>query len=64
MGNILFVYQIDDAKREAGVSLLNEMLSEDLLETTIARSFSLDQLRAAHDMVEKAAHIGNVVLEL
>ena len=58
------VYQIDDAKREAGVSLLNDMLSEDLLKTTIAKSFPLDQIRAAHDMVEKAAHIGNVVLEL
>jgi len=58
------VYQIDDGKREAGVSLLNEMLSEGLLETTIAKSFSLDQIRAAHDTVEKAAHIGNVVLEI
>jgi len=58
------VYQIDDGNRKAGVSLLNEMLSEDLLETTIAKSFSLDQIRAAHDMVEKAAHIGNVVLKL
>ena len=57
------VYELNDTQRELGATVLNAMLSEGALTTTIAQSFPLDDIRAAHDMVEKAAHIGNVVVE-
>jgi NADPH:quinone reductase len=58
------VYELNDAQRELGATVLNAMLSEGALTTTIAQSFPLAEIRASHDMVEKAAHIGNVVVEL
>jgi NADPH2:quinone reductase len=58
------VYELNDAQRELGATVLNAMLSEGALTTTIAQSFPLDEICAAHDIVEKAAHIGNVVIDL
>jgi len=58
------VYELSDAQRAAGVAEINAMLADGALETTIAERFSLDDIVAAHEMVERAAHIGNVVLEI
>ncbi len=58
------VYELSDAEREIGATYLNAMLNEGALTTTIAQKFPLAEIRAAHDMVEKSAHIGNVVLEV
>ncbi len=58
------VYEISDADRLAGAAELNAMLSDGALKTTIAERFSLDNIVASHEMVERAAHMGNVVLEI
>lgn len=58
------VYELLDEHREAGVAALNEMLAAGALKTTIAARFPLDGIGAAHEMVEKAAHMGNVVLDI
>ena len=58
------VYTISDEQRDEGVAALNAMLADGALETTIAKRFSLDDVVAAHRMVEDAKHIGNVVLDI
>jgi NADPH2:quinone reductase len=58
------VYDLDDAARNAGVADLNRMLADDRLKTTIAARFPLAEIVAAHDMVEAARHIGNVVVDI
>jgi len=58
------VYTIDDAQRDEGVAALNKMLADGSLKTTIAQRFSLDDIVAAHEMVEAAKHMGNVVLDI
>ncbi len=58
------VYELSDAQRAAGIAEINAMLADGALKTTIAERFSLDHIVAAHEMVERAAHIGNVVLEI
>ena len=50
--------------RGPGIAEINAMLADGALKTTIAERFSLDHIVAAHEMVERAAHIGNVVLEI
>jgi len=58
------VYDITDAERGAGVRELNEMLAAGALKTTIAKRFALDDVAAAHRMVEEASHMGNVVVDI
>jgi NADPH2:quinone reductase len=58
------VYDLADADRDAGIADLNRMLTNGTLRTTIAARFSLDDIVAAHEMVEAAQHIGNVVLDI
>jgi len=58
------VYELSDSDREAGVADLNRMLADGALATTIAARFPLDDIAAAHEMVEAAQHIGNVVLDI
>jgi NADPH2:quinone reductase len=58
------VYDLVNADRQAGIAELNRMLADGTLQTTIAARFPLDDIVAAHDMVEAAQHIGNVVLDI
>jgi len=58
------VYELLDADRALGIAALNEMLAAGSLKTTIAARFPLDDIRAAHSMVERAQHMGNVVLDI
>jgi NADPH2:quinone reductase len=58
------IYTINDMQRHEGVAALNKMLAEGTLKTTIAKRFSLGDIIKAHEMVESARHIGNVVLEV
>jgi len=58
------VYDIDDKARAAGVADLNKMLADGSLKTTIAGRFPLDDIVAAHEMVEAAKHIGNVIVDI
>jgi NADPH2:quinone reductase len=58
------VYDLADADRDAGIADLNRMLTNGTLRTTIAARFPLDEIVAAHEMVEAARHIGNVVVDI
>ena len=58
------VYTIDDAQRLESVTSLNKMLADGALKTTIAKRFTLNDIVAAHEMVESAKHIGNVVIDV
>lgn len=58
------VYDLTDADRDAGVADLNRMLAAGTLKTTIAARFPLAEIVAAHEMVEAARHIGNVVVDV
>jgi NADPH2:quinone reductase len=58
------VYDLADTDREAGVADLHRMLAAGTLQTTIAARFPLDDIVAAHEMVEAARHIGNVVVDI
>jgi NADPH2:quinone reductase len=58
------VYELSDAARDAGVADLNRMIADGALTTTIAARFPLDDIVAAHEMVEAARHLGNVVLDI
>lgn len=58
------VYSITDAERDEGIAALNKMLADGSLNTTIAARFPLEEIAAAHGMVEAAKHIGNVVLDI
>jgi NADPH:quinone reductase len=58
------VYDLADTDRDAGIADLNRMLTAGALQTTIAARFPLDDIVAAHEMVEAAQHIGNVVVDI
>ena len=58
------VYELFDEHREAGIAALNKMLADGTLKTTVAARLPLDDIQAAHMMVEKAGHMGNVVLDI
>ena len=58
------VYALSDADRDTGIADLNCMLANGALQTTIAAHFQLDDIVAAHEMVEAAQHIGNVVVDI
>ncbi|MBS28570.1 MAG: NADPH:quinone oxidoreductase [Alphaproteobacteria bacterium] len=58
------VYSITDAERDEGVAALNKMLADGALTTVVAGRFPLEEIAAAHEMVEAAKHIGNVVLDI
>lgn len=58
------VYELSDQARDAGVADLNKMLAAGALTTTIAARYPLDDIVAAHEMVQAAKHIGNVVLDI
>ena len=58
------VYDLADADRDAGIADLNRMLTDGALQTTIAARFQMDDIVAAHAMVEAAQHIGNVVVDI
>ena len=58
------VYELTEAEVAEGVSFLNQMLAAGALATTIAARFPLEDIAAAHEMVEAARHMGNVILEI
>ena len=60
----LFLYTVDDAAREAGIAEITAMMEAGTLISTIAREMPLEQIAAAHDMVEQGKVMGNVVLAL
>jgi NADPH2:quinone reductase len=58
------VYDLLPAQRDAALRDLASLLAADALRHTIAATFPLEQIAAAHEMVEASHTIGNVVLRL
>lgn len=58
------VYELTEAEVAEGVSYLNTMLNGGALQTTIAARFPLDNIVAAHEKVEAADYMGNVVIDI
>lgn len=60
----LYIYEISEADRMAGIEEINRLLAEGALIHTIARRLPLEQVADAHDLVEGGELIGNVVLDI
>jgi NADPH:quinone reductase len=58
------VYDISDADRSAGIAELTRLLEQGSLVHTVARRLPLDDVAAAHEIVERGEAIGNVVLDI
>lgn len=60
----IFVYDLTPAERAGAVAGINDALSDGWLRHTIAATYPLDDVVAAHIAVESGAVIGNVVVRL
>jgi len=61
---LVFIYTIpDEAKREACADIVR-VCEEGFLRHSIGPKFSLDEVAAAHEMIESGKFIGNVVLDI
>ena len=58
------VYDISDSDRSAGIAELTGLLMQGRLVHTVARRLPLDDIAAAHEIVERGEVIGNVVLNI
>jgi NADPH:quinone reductase len=58
------VYDLDDATREAALADLTTMLGRSTLKHTVAATYPLDQVVAAHQAVESGKMMGNVVIRI
>jgi NADPH2:quinone reductase len=58
------VYDLDDAARDTALRELNAMLAAGSLKHAVAKTYTLDQLVAAHQAVESGKVMGNVVVTL
>lgn len=61
---MILVYVMPPAAKQAAIRDIAAMLSEARLSPRIAATFPLERIVEAHEMQEKGAHIGNVVLTL
>jgi NADPH2:quinone reductase len=68
LGNIgyrfFIVYNQPPALRQRAIAALTQMLTAGALKHSIAATFPLSQIAAAHEMVERGTAMGNVVIEL
>ncbi|MBI2256103.1 MAG: NADPH:quinone reductase [Proteobacteria bacterium] len=68
LGNIgyrfFIVYNQPKAFRQRAIAGLTDLLAANRLQHSIAATFSLAEIAAAHEAVERGATIGNVVIEL
>jgi NADPH:quinone reductase len=60
----LYIYEISDEDRRAGIDELMQALDRNSLQHTIAIRLPLAEAARAHDLVEEGGLIGNVVLEI
>jgi NADPH2:quinone reductase len=58
------VYELDKADRAAGLAELGRLLSDGRLSHTVARRMPLEEIAAAHELLERGGVIGNVVLDI
>jgi NADPH2:quinone reductase len=60
----LFIYEISDADRQAGLRELDGLLREGSLQHTVGLRLPLAEIARAHDLVEQGQVLGNVVLDI
>lgn len=60
----VFIYEIGEEDRAAGLQELDAVLREGKLQHTVALALPLAEIARAHDVVEQGQVMGNVVLEL
>lgn len=60
----VLVYVMGWPAKEAAIRDVTAMLEAGVLEPRIAKTFPLAEIVAAHEMQEKGAHIGNIVVTL
>ena len=60
----VFIYEIGEADRQAGLRELGELLREGALQHTVALRLPLAEIARAHDLVEQGQVLGNVVLDI
>jgi len=58
------VYEMPLARRQAAIAELTRWLEEGRLKHTVARTFPLEEIAAAHEAVEARNAVGNVVLDV
>jgi NADPH2:quinone reductase len=61
---LFLVYDLPPADRAAGLSELTDLLQRGRLIHTVARRLPLEAIAEAHELVERGAVIGNVVLDI
>jgi NADPH2:quinone reductase len=59
---MILVYVMPDSAKDAACRDIAAMLEVGALRPRIAKSFTLDEIVAAHEFQEKGTHIGNVVV--
>lgn len=60
----VFIYEISDADRQAGLRELDALLREGTLLHTVGQRLPLAEIARAHDLVEQGQVLGNVVLDI
>jgi NADPH:quinone reductase len=58
------VYELQPHDRDRAVQRLTELLRADQLKHTVAQTFTLDHIAAAHEAVEAGTVVGNVVIRI
>lgn len=58
------IYDLTDTERVVALNALNDLLSSGKLIHTIGARFTLDDIVAAHEAVERGSLIGNVVVDM
>jgi len=58
------VYELPDKAREQAINDIYSALECDILKPIISDQFHLDEIVSAHEVVEKGAKIGNIILKL
>jgi NADPH2:quinone reductase len=58
------VYELAPAVRDEAVARLNGWLEDGALQHAVSRTFTLDEVAAAHEAVESNTVIGNVVVAM
>jgi NADPH2:quinone reductase len=60
----VFIYEISDGDRKAGLRELDTLLREGALLHTVGQRLPLAEIARAHDLVEQGQVLGNVVLDI
>jgi NADPH:quinone reductase len=60
----VFIYEISDADRQAGLRELDALLREGAVLHTVGQRLPLAEIARAHDLVEQGQVLGNVVLDI